>query len=35
MGIATFSPLLDEKGNSICGIKALEYLSQKMELSVY
>ena len=35
MGIGTFSPLLDEKGNSICGMKALEYLSQALELSIY
>ena len=35
MGIGTFSPLLDEKGNSICGMKALEYLSRELGLSIY
>lgn len=35
MGIGTFSPLLDERGNSVCGQKALEYLSRELELSVY
>lgn len=35
MGIGTFSPLLDDKGNSICGMKALEYLSKELDLSVY
>ena len=35
MGIGTFSPLLDDKGNSICGMKALEYLSRELNLAVY
>ena len=35
MGIGTFSPLLDEKGNSICGMKALEYLSDLWQLPIY
>ena len=35
MGIGTFSPLLDEQGNSVCGQKALEYLSRKLELPIY
>ena len=35
MGIGTFSPLLDEKGNSICGMKALEYLSELWRLPIY
>lgn len=35
MGIGTFSPLLDEKGNSICGMKALEYLSSLWNLPIY
>ena len=35
LGLATFSPLLDSKGNSICGIKALEKISSQMNLCVY
>ena len=35
MGIGTFSPLLDETGNSVCGMKALEYLSRELKLSLY
>lgn len=35
LGIGTFSPLLDSKGNSICGMKALEYLSRELNLFVY
>ena len=35
MGIGIFSPGLDEKGNSLAGIKALEQLSQKMYLSIF
>ena len=35
LGIGTFSPLLDSAGNSICGIKALEYLSRELSLYVY
>lgn len=35
MGIGTFSPLLDERGNSVCGQKALEYLSRELDLPVY
>ena len=35
MGIGTFSPLLDPSGNSVCGIKALEYLSHNLSLYVY
>lgn len=35
MGIGIFSPALDKKGNSIAGIKALELLSQKLELSIF
>lgn len=34
LGIGTFSPLLDSKGNSVCGIKALEYLSRQLDLFV-
>ena len=35
LGIGTFSPLLDDMGNSVCGFKALEYLSSKCGLSIY
>ena len=35
MGIGTFSPLLDQRGNSLCGQKALEYLSRELELPIY
>ncbi len=34
-GIGTFSPLLDDMGNSVCGFRALEYLSDKCSLSIY
>ena len=35
MGIGTFSPLLDASGNSLCGVKAMEYLSDKADLCIY
>lgn len=35
MGIGIYSPALDNKGNSIAGIKALEQLSQALELSIF
>ncbi|MBE6993861.1 MAG: glutaminase A [Ruminococcaceae bacterium] len=35
MGVGIFSPGLDEKGNSVAGIKALEELSQRMYLSIF
>ncbi len=35
MGIGVFSPALDTRGNSIGGIKALEFLSEKMNLSIF
>ena len=35
MGIGTFSPLLDERGNSVCGQKVLEYLSRELDLPIY
>lgn len=35
MGIGIFSPALDNKGNSIAGIKALESFSKIMELSIF
>ena len=35
MGIGIFSPGLDEKGNSVAGIKVLEKLSKRMYLSIF
>lgn len=35
MGIGVFSPALDAKGNSCCGIKAMEFLSHALELSIF
>lgn len=35
MGIGIFSPSLDDKGNSVAGIKALEELSKKLFLSIF
>lgn len=35
MGIGVFGPSLDEKGNSIGGIKILEYLSQKLDFNLF
>lgn len=35
MGIGVFGPSLDRKGNSIAGLKVLEALSKKLELSIY
>lgn len=32
MGIGVFSPLLDSKGNSVAGLRALEILSEKLNL---
>ena len=34
-GIGVFGPALDDKGNSIAGIKLLELLSQKYHLSIF
>jgi glutaminase len=34
-GIGTFGPALDAKGNSIAGIRMMEYLSRKLELSIF
>ncbi len=33
-GIATYSPQLNEFGNSVCGIRAMEYLSEKLDLNI-
>lgn len=35
MGIGVFGPGLDLKGNSIGGIKILEYISQELDLSIF
>ena len=35
MGIGIYSPALDSKGNSCAGIKALEMLSNELELSIF
>jgi len=35
MGIGTFGPALDEKGNSIGGGQALEYLSREMHFHIF
>lgn len=35
MAISTFGPALDEKGNSIGGLKALEFLSKELDLSLF
>lgn len=35
MGIGTFCPALDSKGNSVCGQRAMEYLSGALKLSVF
>jgi len=35
MGIGVFGPALDEKGNSIGGIKVLEKLSRELDLSIF
>lgn len=35
MGIGVFGPALDEKGNSIGGIKVLEYISKEQDLSIF
>ena len=34
-GIATYGPSLDDKGNSIGGLKIMEYLSDNMGLSIF
>ena len=35
IGIGIFSPALDGKGNSVAGIRALELLSRRLQLSVF
>ncbi len=34
-GLATFGPALDKAGNSVSGIKMLEYISEKLKLNIY
>lgn len=34
-GIGVFGPSLDEKGNSVAGVKMLEYLSQELHLHIF
>jgi len=34
-GIATYGPSLDDKGNSIGGLKIMEYLSENLNLSIF
>ncbi len=34
LGISVYSPKLDDCGNSYCGIKAMEFISEKMELNI-
>lgn len=35
IGLATYCPGLDPRGNSVVGIKLLEYISEKLELGIY
>ena len=35
MGIGIYSPALDKKGNSVAGVKAMEALSRKLDLSIF
>ncbi len=35
MGIGVYAPALDEKGNSVVGVKMLKELSEKLELSIF
>ena len=35
MGVGVFSPALDQRGNSVAGIKMLEKLSREQDLSIY
>ena len=35
LGIGVFSPLLDDKGNSIAGMSFLADLSRELDLSIY
>jgi len=35
MGIGTYGPALDRKGNSIGGIQAIEHLSNSLHLHIF
>lgn len=35
LGLATYGPRLDSRGNSVVGIKMLKYLAEKLSLSIY
>ena len=35
MGVGVFAPALNQRGNSVAGIKTLEKLSQELDLSIY
>jgi glutaminase len=35
MGIGVFSPRLDEKGNSILGVRMMEALNKELELNIF
>jgi len=35
MGIGVFGPSLDEKGNSVGGIKILEHLSKNLDFNLF
>ena len=35
MGIGIYSPGLDEKGNSLAGIRLLEQLGRRLSLSIF
>jgi glutaminase len=35
MGIAVYSPLLDETGSSVRGIKIFQELSKRLDLSIF
>jgi len=35
IGVGVYGPALDEKGNSVCGVKALEFLSWSLNLHLF
>lgn len=35
MGIGVFGPSLDEKGNSVGGIKVLEHISKNLDFNLF
>ncbi|WP_164516830.1 glutaminase A [Clostridium transplantifaecale] len=34
-GIGVYSPALDPNGNSVCGMKAIQYLAEQLNLAIY